>query len=300
MKKSIGPQKPLLVIVGTNASGKSALAVKLAQKFNGEIVSADSRQVYRGLNIGTGKLTKQEMRGIPHHLLDVASLRRTYTVKQYQRDARRAIHAIWQRGKLPILCGGTGLYIRAVVDGVVFPEVPPNPKLRTRLARKTTAELFALLKKKDPRRAKAIDRHNPHRLIRALEIIASLGKVPVLRPHRVAAHVFMLGVTLPKEKLAKRIAARLNARLRRGMVAEVKRLRSGGASWKRLNNLGLEYRWIARYLQGTVSKEVMERGLQRDIVRYARRQMTWFKRDARIHWLHDPQKAFSFVKQFFN
>lgn len=297
MGKSIGPQKPLIVIVGTNASGKSALAVKLAQKFNGEVVSADSRQVYRDLDIGTGKLTKREMKGVPHHLLDVASLRRTYTAKQYQRDARRAIRDIWRRGKLPILCGGTGLYVRAVVDGIVFPEVPPNPRLRGSLGKKTPAELYRLLARKDPRRAKEIDRRNPRRLIRALEVVAMLGKVPTMQKQSIDAHILMLGVTLPKKKLEKRIEARLKARLRGGMVAEVKELRRGGASWKRLNDLGLEYRWIARYLQGTISKETAERELQKDIIRYARHQMTWFRSDSRIHWIKNATEALHLTRR---
>lgn len=272
--------RKLLVIVGPTGTGKSALAVELATRMNGEVVSADSRQVYKGTNIGTGKITTQEMRGIRHHLLDVASLGRAYTVKQYQRDALRAIRGIWRRGKLPILCGGTGLYIRAVVDGVVFPEVPPNRALRARLEKKTTAELFTLLKKRDPRRAREIDRHNPRRLIRALEIIEAHGRVPVMSGTPIDASVLMVGITLPKAELERRTRARIRSWLKRGLLKEVAKIPPA-----RIPELGLVYQWAKRLANGELIQSAFIDGLTRDLMKYVKRQITWFKRDQRIVWL---------------
>ncbi len=290
------PQK-ILVILGPTASGKSALAVKLAKKFNGEIISADSRQVYRGLNIGTGKISKKEMRRVPHHLFDVANPKNRFSVVKYQRLARRAIAAITRRGHLPIICGGTGFYIEALTDNLVLPDVPPNEKLRARLRRETSETLLNMLMKLDPARAKTVDQKNPRRIIRAIEIAITLGKVPHLeaRPPS-GGKVLKIGLTLPAEELKKKIAIRLFARMRAGMIAEATRLHKRGLSWKRMEELGLEYRYLALHLQnkthpndrsrsvGRVSKPEMITKLQTEIWRYAKRQMTWFKRDKRIKW----------------
>ena len=168
----------ILVILGPTATGKSDIAVHLAKKFDGEVVSADSRQVYRGLDIGSGKITKHEMKGVTHHMLNVVSPKNTYTAARFAYDANRIVEKILSKKKLPIIVGGTGMYIDALVDGVMFPEVPPNPLLRKKFEKKSTEDLFRLLKKKDSVRAKTIDKHNRRRLIRALEIVALLGKVP--------------------------------------------------------------------------------------------------------------------------
>src|SRR3989344_4893017 len=171
-------QQKILVIVGPTASGKSSLAVRLANKFNGEIISADSRQVYRGLNIGTGKITGQEMRGIAHYLLDVANPRSQFSAAQYKVLADKFIRYIVQKDKLPIVVGGTGFYIDALTGTALFPDVPPNKLLRSKLNKFNKEKLFFMLKKKDPRRASTIDRDNKVRLIRALEIVVAIGNVP--------------------------------------------------------------------------------------------------------------------------
>jgi len=172
-------EKPkVIVILGPTASGKSALAIDLALRFNGEVISADSRQVYRGLDIGSGKITKKEMLGIPHHLIDVADPKKIFTADLFQKLSRKAVADILSRGKLPIICGGTGFYIKAAIDSAQLPDVQPDHALRAKLSKKTPEQLFAMLKKKDPARAKSIDPQNPVRLIRALEIVASIGKVP--------------------------------------------------------------------------------------------------------------------------
>jgi len=300
LKENMLPKnhKKLLVIVGPNASGKSDLAVKLAKKFNGEVVSADSRQVYKGMDIGTGKITKEEMQGIPHYLLDIASPKRRFSVVQYQKKAIEAIKKIQGKGKLPILCGGTGFYVQAVVDGLVFPKVKPDWKLRKTLEQKSAKELYEYLKKLDPERAKTIEKDNKRRLVRAIEIVLKTGKpVPKLKKQKLF-DVLMIGIKRDKEELKERIRKRLLKRLKQGMIEEVKKLKESGLSWKRLEEFGLEYRWIARYLQGKIGYQEMIEKLQKDIEDFAKRQLTWFKRDKRIHWIKSFKEAKELVEEF--
>ncbi|MEK7128826.1 MAG: tRNA (adenosine(37)-N6)-dimethylallyltransferase MiaA, partial [Patescibacteria group bacterium] len=251
------PKQKIIIILGQTATGKSGLAVKLAKKFNGEVISADSRQVYRGLNLGTGKITKKEMKGIPHYMLDVANPKTQYSVALYQRAVLDHIRYIVARGRIPIICGGTGLYIDTVINGIVLPEVKPNLKLRRRLNNKTAKELFLVLKKLDPRRAKTIDRQNPRRLIRAIEIATALGYVPHLEASLPSYDILKIGLTLPNSLLKKKIRVRLFARIRLGMIAEVKHLHAGGLIWKRMEELGLEYKYLALYLQKKITKKEM-------------------------------------------
>jgi len=336
--------KKLIVILGPTASGKSGLAIKLAKKFKGEVISADSRQVYKGMDIGAGKITKKEMQGVPHHLLDVASPKTRFTVTQYRKLAIRAIDKIFKKNKIPIICGGTGFYIQALIDGLVIPEVAPDWKLRKKLEKKSTEELCEILKKLDPRRARTIDKKNPRRLIRAVEIVMKTGKpvpLPRLRPLGFGGQaypVLIIGIKKSREELKKLIKKRLLKRLKIGMVAEVKKLHKAGISWKRLEEFGLEYRWVARYLQRSKIKDFrnpqnsdvfrksghkrfrdirfpgkypeigyhdfrkssFSTGLQKDIEHYAKRQIAWFKRDSRIRWIENYKKAEELTKQFLN
>lgn len=283
----------LIVITGPTASGKSDLAVKLAKKFNGEIISADSRQVYRGLDIGSGKITKQEMRGVPHYLLDVANPKRVFTVSQYQKLAQVKIKDIWARGKTPIICGGTGLYIRAAVDGIVFPEVPPNLKLRKELEKKSVEELFNILKKLDKERAGNIDAKNPRRLIRAIEIATVLGKVPKLKANKLITKSLFIGLQpkdeILKKKIKLRLAKRLEAKGKNNLITEVKNLRKSGLSWQRLEALGLEYKYVALFLQNKLTQEQMIYLIEKESWQYAKRQNTWWKGDKRVNWLYNPK-----------
>ena len=291
--------KKLLVILGSTASGKSEMAVRLAKKFNSEIVSADSRQVYKAMDIGTGKVTKKEMRGIPHYLLDVANPKKKFTVVQYRKLALKAIDKIVRKGKIPVLCGGTGFYIQAVIDGIVIPKVKPDWRLRKKLEKKTVEKLFNQLKKIDPQRAKTIEKKNKRRLIRALEIVIKTKRpVPVFRKKPLPYPVLIIGIKKEKEELKKLIEKRLLKRLKRGMIAEVKKLRSDGLSWKRLEEFGLEYRYIARYLQGKLNYDEMIKSLRKETEHYAKRQMTWFKKDQKIRWVKDFQEAEKLVKEF--
>ena len=295
----------ILVIVGPTAVGKSALAVRLAKKLNGEIISADSRQVYKWLNIGTGKITKKEMRSVPHHLLDVVDPKKRFSAADFVRLGKKVIADIWARGKIPIICGGTGFYIDALLGKVLFPNVPPNTALRKKLAGKTAPELFAILKKWNPAWAKKIEnnsseRHNPRRLIRAIEIAKSLSVdtvCPQVATWELNSQVVKIGLTLPPEKLKEKIRLRLLARIRAGMIAEAKKLHRQGLSWKRMEELGLEYRYLARYLRNEISKKEMIEKLATEIWRYAKRQMTWFKQDKKINWFR-PSQSLKFILKF--
>lgn len=288
----------LIVVVGPTASGKSSLAVLLAKKFNGEIVSADSRQVYKGMNLGSGKVTKKEMAGIPHHLLDVADPKRTFTASHYARLGRKAIADIIKRGKTPIVCGGTGFYIRALVDGLVIPEAKPNPSLRKKLEGKGVDELYAILRVKDPDRAATIDPKNPRRLIRALEIIDTLGKVPALKKNPLPYPTLFIGIAKNQDILKKLVEVRLKKRIKMGMLSEIERLHTQGVSWKKLESFGLEYRYGALFLQNKIDKETFMRELTKQILDYSKRQITWFKPDLRIHWIAKSRGAELLTKAF--
>src|SRR3989344_4241498 len=274
----------ILVIVGPTAVGKSALAVRLAKKLNGEIISADSRQVYTGLDVGTGKITKQEMKGVPHHLIDVASPRKQFTAAEYRRKGLKALKDIMEKKHLPIVVGGTGFYIDALTGKIALPDVAPNKPLRKVLEKKNTEELFRILKKKDPHGASTIARDNKVHLIRALEIVKALGKVPGCQPARLTPYQFVfIGIKPSKKELEKRIRVRLIKRLP-GIIREVQQLNYHGLTWKRMYELGLEYRYVSLYLQGKTLRENMVEKLYTEIRHYAKRQMTWFRRNKKIKW----------------
>ena len=292
-------RKPkIIVICGQTATGKSDIAVTIAKKYDGEIISGDSRQVYRGMDLGTGKITKREMCGVPHHMLDIASPNRTFSAGRFQKLGEKKLKDIWKQNRIPIICGGTGFYIDALIDGIVFPEVKQNAKLRKQLERKSVKELFDILKKKDPKRAKNIDPKNPHRLIRAIEIARALGSVPKLQKHQIDADVFFIGIRKEKKELEKRISIRLKKRVKAGMIQEIKQLHKKGVSWKRLESFGLEYKYGALYLQKKIKKEELILGLEKAIMCYAKRQMTWFKRNKRTHWIQNGKEACVLVKKF--
>jgi tRNA dimethylallyltransferase len=292
-------QKPLaLVVLGPTASGKSTLAVELAREFDGEVISADSRQVYRDLDIGSGKITKAEMAGVPHHLLDLADPRETFTVADYQKLAREKMAEILARGRLPIICGGTGFYIQSMVDNLALPEVPPDEMLRVRLLTFSTDELFEKLKELDPKRAETIDRNNPHRLIRAIEIATALGQVPPkLKDTECPLNFVQIGLNPKPELLRQKIHDRLFSRLDTGMIGEAKALHAAGLSWERMEALGLEYRYLARLLQNKITREEFETELELAIWHYAKRQLTWFKRDQTIKWVNSLAEARAIVNQ---
>ncbi|HVB22955.1 MAG TPA: tRNA (adenosine(37)-N6)-dimethylallyltransferase MiaA [Ktedonobacteraceae bacterium] len=296
--------KPKLVVIsGPTASGKSAMGIALAQRFHGEIVSADSRQVYRGLDIGSAKVTAQEQAIVPHHLLDIVDPNEVYTVAQYQRAANATIADILARGHQPFLVGGSPHYIQAVVDNLDIPAIPPQPALRAALASRPLSELLAQLEELDPQSAATIERHNPRRIIRALEVCIVSGK-PFSEQRRVAAPLYeslLVGIQWPRAVLYQRIDPRVDERMQQGMVQEVQHLLAQGVSSERLEALGLEYRYINRWLRGEYANEAMmvER-LKYAIHDFTRRQLTWFRKDARITWIegYDVRQAEELVKTF--
>ncbi|MBP6857839.1 MAG: tRNA (adenosine(37)-N6)-dimethylallyltransferase MiaA [Candidatus Pacebacteria bacterium] len=269
----------IIVVCGPTATGKSDYAVELAKKVGGEVVSADSRQIYKGLDIGSGKITKREMKGVPHHLLDVANPKRVFSVTQYKKLADKAIKDILSRGKTPIIAGGTGFYIDAIICDIVFPAVPPNKTLRKELEKLSLEKLQEKLENLDPRRFNLVDQKNKVRLIRAIEIATVLGSVPELKKTN-SYDVEWICLDFSDDILKERIHIRLFARIR-GIVTEVKRLHTEGVSWKRLESLGLEYKYMALYLQKKISREEMVSGIEKDSWQYAKRQRTWFKKYAK-------------------
>lgn len=265
----------VIVIVGPTASGKSDFAVNLALKNNGEIISADSRQIYKGLDIGTGKITKKEMKGVKHYMLDVCNLDDTFSVAEYKRLTLPILEDIISRGKTPIICGGTGQYIDSLIFNTTIPQVKPNKELREKLEKKSTEELYKLLCKKDSRRGGEIDKHNRVRIIRALEIIESLGKVPSQETPKLIykTKIYLLSPT--REQVRVRVTARLHKRLKNGMIAEVKNITKKGYSSDNMKKFGLEYVTIAKFLEGKITDEEMQKEIITKSMQYAKRQDTW-------------------------
>lgn len=293
----------LVVVAGPTASGKSSLGITLAQTFQGEIVSADSRQVYRGLDIGAAKVTPAEQALVPHHLLDVVDPDEIYTVARFQREAIAAIDEILARGHQPLLVGGSPHYIQAVVDHLDIPAIAPQPALRSQLEARPLADLLAELEQLDPQCAATIDRHNPRRIIRALEVCLVTGQ-PFSQQRRTAEPLYeclQLAIDWPRPELYARIDARVDERMGQGMVEEVNRLLACGVSHERLEAFGLEYRYMSRLLRGEFASEAaMVERLKFAIHDFTRRQLTWFRKDQRLMWVdgHRLEAAIEMVRQF--
>lgn len=352
----------IIVILGPTASGKSGTAIKLAKKFStrggqalglneAEIISADSRQIYRGMNIGTGKISQDPLpiskgkisynfsslkrkiscnppplfeggikggclryapkiyysENIPHHMINIVSPRTDYNVAKFKKKAEKIIKDILKRNKLPIICGGTGFWIKAIVDNVQFPEVKPDKILRKKLQKLGVEKLFEKLKKIDPQRAKSIDRNNKVRLIRAIEICRVLGKVPPLKIKKLKGtssydrekmFFLQIGIKHPKEILHKRIQQNINKRFKQGMIDEVEKLhKDKKLSWKKIQSFGLAYYWIPLYLQNKISRQELTEKIYLAEKNYAKRQMTWFQKDNKIKWLKDYNKIEREIKK---
>jgi len=298
IKKQDNRLSKIVVILGPTAVGKSDLAVKVAKKFNGEIISADSRQVYKGIDLLSGKITKKEMKGIKHYLLDIVSPKKILTVAEFKNLAEKKIDEILKKGKLPIICGGTPFYIYFLINNPDIPKVTPDFKLRAKLEKLSTDILFKKLKKLDFARAKNIDKSNRRRLIRALEIIIKTGKKIRKIKNNPKYKVLKIGINRKPEELKKRIENRLLKRLKQGMVQEIKNLKKQGVSWKRLYDLGLECRYVSLFVKGDITRKQMIEFLKKEIWRFVKRQMTWWKRDKEIIWIFETKKAFKLIKDF--
>ncbi len=292
---SISLTTKLITITGPTACGKTSLAAELAYQLGGEIISADSRQVFRGMDIGTGKdLADYHIHGvdIPYHLIDIHDAGYEYNVYQFQNDFIRAFGDIVSRGRQPILCGGTGMYIEAVVKGYQLADAPIDPDFRRRMEAFTDEELTARL-------ASLIKLHNHtdtetrDRLLRALEIQEYHLQHPDEYPHMPEMEHLIIGVSFPREIVIERIGIRLRQRLQEGMIEEVKALLEQGVPEERLLRYGLEYKHVTRYLRGECSYDQMYENLYTDIRRFSKRQMTWFRRMERqgipIRWIDGTQ-----------
>ncbi len=287
-------KKPLLAIVGPTATGKTAVGVQLALKLKGEVVSADSMLVYQGMDIGTAKPTKDEMQGVPHHMIDIVKPDEDYSVARYQKEAEQVIASLHQKNKLPILVGGTGLYIRAVIDEYDFAAPGEDGELRKTLYQQAQLKgnewLHSKLAEVDPPAAEKIHPNNVRRVIRALEVykltgrrISSMQRASYRTNAKYQLAIF--GLTMQRNLLYRRIEQRVDQMIAAGLVEEVKSLLDKGIKRSMTAMQGLGYKEIAAYLAGEISLEEAIELIKRDTRRFAKRQITWFKRDPRIHWL---------------
>ena len=296
----------IVVICGPTSTGKSDLAVLIAKEIGGEVISADSRQVYKGLDLCSGKITKKEMQGVPHFMLDVAEPKRTYTVDKFSKEASRIVKEIIKKNKIPIICGGSGMYINALVDGVQFPNVPANKKLRKELSTETAENLYQKLITLDHNRADQIKndgggQFNRVRLIRAIEITTKIGAVPKLICKANFVAIF-IGLDFDDTTIKERILSRIRIRMKKGMLAEARKLHENGLKYKRMHELGLECNHLASLLEGKIDKEEFENLLANDTWHFVKRQRTWFKRRSETLWFKPSKTSFkkieNLVKKF--
>jgi tRNA dimethylallyltransferase len=280
---------PVLAVVGPTAAGKSDLGVELALRLGGEVVNADSMQLYAGMDIGTAKLTVAERRGVPHHLLDIWPVTKTASVAEYQRAARRIIDDLRAAGKVPILVGGSGLYVRAVLDDLDFPGTDPavRARLEAELERVGPAALHRRLAELDPDAAAAILPSNGRRIVRALEVIELSGRPFTARmpSYESVYPSVQIGLEVPRPELDERIARRVERMWRAGFVDEVRRLAAAGLADGRTAGRALGYAQVLRMLAGEWTEEQAKAETIRATRRFARRQESWFRRDPRVHWL---------------
>jgi tRNA dimethylallyltransferase len=288
----------LIVILGPTASGKTDFAVKLAKKFNGEIISADSRQIYKEMDIGPAKPSKKEKRLVPHHLIDLIKPNQRFNVAVYKKLALKAIKDVENRNKMPFLVGGTGLYIKSIVDNINFPAVPAQKKLRKKMEKKTKKELFKIYKKLDPEGAKFIDKNNKRRLIRAIEV-CKVTKKPFWKQREKGKTLFntlIIGIKLPEKELEKIVKIRIEKMFRLGLEKEVKKLiKRYGWRISPLQTIG--YQEWHDYFNKKRGKNEVKKQIISHTLQFSKRQMTWFKKDKRINWIKNYKSAEKLVKK---
>lgn len=296
------PKPKIIVICGPTATGKSDLAVELAGHIGGEVISADSRQIYTYLNLGTGKITPLEMKKILHHMLDVVTPDEKYTVDQFKKESGKVIKRILEKNNIPIICGGTGLYIDAIIHDTEFPDVSADPDLREELEEKSVAELVSIFHQLNKKQPHKVDLKNKRKIIRAIEILKSLGHIPSL-DKKDTYDVLYIGLDGSDEILKEKIKKRIEKRIQNGMLEESEHLLSLGLlTHERMQGLGLEYKFISDLLKKEITLDDFKEKLFYAIWHYAKRQRTWFKRNKEIHWLDISgdvhKKASTLVDQF--
>ncbi len=285
----------VLVIVGPTGSGKTALSLELASLYNGEIINADSRQVYKGLDIGTEKITTEEMEDTPHHLLSIVDPKEAYTAQRFVADATAAIKDMQSRNKLPIIVGGTFFYIDMLLEKVGSAPVAPNPSLRAELDAYDEEELYAMVQSKDPAFAQRVDKNNKRRLLRALEILHVLPSVPSFEKQESSYDALIIGLHLERDVLKERLMKRAEAALARGLVEETESLLKNGVSEERLREIGLEYRLVLDFKEGKLSHEALLKSMGEKNWQYAKRQLVWLKRDDSIQWFKPEEREAIFT-----
>lgn len=290
----------LICILGPTASGKSSMAVFLAKKYNGEIISADSKQIYRGVNIGADQITKDGMCNINHHLLDIEDPRNQFSVVQYKQRANNAIKNIQENKKTPFLVGGTGMYIDSVIYDIDYPKTPANESLRRELGVKTTEELYSTLCDIDPHRASNIDPKNKRRIIRAIEINKYTNKpIPQTINKNQKYRTLILGIQTNRDELYKKIEKRFYETLKNGHKKEVEELNTKyKVSWKTIEEMGMNYKYMAYYLQNKITEQEMIEKSIKSIQQYSKRQNVWFKKNKDIQWITNKEEADKKVNQF--
>jgi len=288
----------LIVILGPTASGKTELAVKLAKKLGAEIVSADSRQIYKEMNIGTAKPTKKELKDIPYHLIDIIKPNQDFNVALYKNLAVKKIKNIQKRKKIPFLVGGTGLYIKAVVDNLDFPKVIPDKKLREKLEKKTKKELFKIYKKLDSLGSKFIDKKNKRRLVRAIEVCKLTGESFWKRrkKEKPIFDVLEIGLKISKKELKEKIRKRTEKMFQSGLEKEAKKLYKKYGWIHSLQTIG--YQEFKEYFEGKTTKEKLKELIKLHTLQFTKRQMTWFKKDKKIHWIKNWEEAENLINNF--
>ncbi len=301
----------VLCIVGPTSSGKTLLGIQLAKRFKGEIINADARQVFQTFDIGTGKpmggkrtsVGARKMylfEGVPHYLMDFLPPTETMTVAEWQEKALTAVKGITKRKKLPIVVGGTGLYIQTLVDNYVIPQVPPQPEFRKAMETKSLPELVKLLIRVDPDAERLVDLKNPRRVLRALEVTTFTGK-PFTHQKSAAKPVidpFMIAIKRERDELRERISLAVEAYVEAGWLDEIRRVRKMGIPWDAPAMTSIGYRELGAYIRGECSLDEAVRKTKEATWQYAKRQLTWFKRDQRIHWVKDEEEAEKLVKKW--
>ncbi len=299
----------LIVILGPTASGKSELALKLARRFNGEIISADSRQIYKGMIIGAASIVKDQkpktkdqksilINGIPHHLFQIINPNQEFNSAIYKKLALKTIKDIQKRGKLPFLVGGTGLYIKAIVDNIDFPQVSPQKKLRKALEKKTASQLFKIYKKLDFEGAKFIEKENKRRLIRAIEVCKMTGK-PFWQQRKKSEPLFrtlQIGIKVSREKLKKRISQRTKKMFQLGLKNEAEKLIKKYDWLPSLQTIG--YQEWRKFFAGKIDEKEVEKLIIQHTVQFTKRQMTWFKKNQEIYWIKNQKEAENLIEKF--